>query len=391
MTAREQRHSQRKKPASDRRELRTWIEVDKKTLEHNLRLFRRRVPRSCQIMAVAKSNAYGHGLYDFVPALEAMGVDWLGVDSIVEAATLRKSGLRRPVFVLGYTLPSRYVEAIRHGVSLTISSLESLRSLATVQGSTKIKIHLKLDTGMHRQGFLPGQVDELLRYLKRNRRLFNIEGVYTHFAAAKDPNQRATTLRQVEEYDRALAEFRSAGFRPLRHACATAGALNYPEAHYDMVRIGIGLMGLWPSAKTRQAWEKDISLKPALSWRTILSETKALPKGTGIGYDLTETLARGSTVGVCPIGYWHGFPRSLSRVGEVLIRGRKAKVLGSVSMDMIVVDLTGIPGARAGDVATVIGSDGELGITPYEVAGKARVSPYELLTRINPLIQKFYT
>ncbi len=376
---------------ADRRALRTWIEVDKKALGLNLHLFRRRIPRSCRIMAVTKSNAYGHGLYDFVPTLEAMRVDWFGVDSIVEAVTLRKSGIRRPILVLGYTLPSRYVEAIRHDVSLTISSLESLRALVTVQDSIKTKIHLKLDTGMHRQGFLPGQVDELLRSVKRNRRFFNIEGLYTHFAAAKDPNQRAYTLRQVEEYERALAKFRAAGFHPLRHACATAGALNYPEAHYDMVRIGIGLMGLWPSAKTRQAWEKEIPLKPALTWRTILSETKTLPKGAGIGYDLTETLARDSTVGVCPIGYWHGFPRSLSRVGEVLIRGRRAKVLGNVSMDMIVVNLTGIPGARTGDVATVIGRDGEVEITPYEVAGEARVSPYELLTRINPLIQKFYT
>lgn len=341
-------------------------------------------------MAVAKSNAYGHGLYDFVPALEAMGADWFGVDSIVEAVTLRKSGIRRPVLVLGYTLPSRYVEAIGLGVSLTISSLESLRALASVRGSIKIKIHLKLDTGMHRQGFLPGQVDELLRYVKRNRRFFNIEGFYTHFAAAKDPNRRDITLSQVEEYERALAKFQAAGFHPLRHVCATAGALNYPEAHYDMVRIGIGLMGLWPSPKTQKAWEKDIPLKPALTWKTIVSETKALPKGAGIGYDLTETLVRDSTVGVCPIGYWHGFPRSLSRVGEVLIRGRRAKVLGSVSMDMIVVDMTGVPGARPGDVVTVIGRDGDAEITPYEVAGKARLSPYELLTRINPLIQKFY-
>ncbi|MDH7512043.1 MAG: alanine racemase [Clostridiales bacterium] len=375
---------------ADRRALRTWIEVDKKALEHNLHVFRHRIPLSCRIMAVAKSNAYGHGLYDFVPLMETMAVDWFGVDSIVEAVTLRTIGVRKPVLVLGYTLPGRFPEAIKHRVSLTISSMESLRGLAALPDCRKIKIHLKLDTGMHRQGFLPNLVGNLVAYLKTNENRFHVEGVYTHFASAKDPRSRNYTKSQIGLFERALALLHEAGYHPLRHACATASALNYPEAHYDMVRIGIGLMGLWPSAETRGAWEKAVALKPALTWRTILSETKRLKKGAGIGYDLTETLARDSTVGVCPIGYWHGFPRSLSRVGEVLIRGRRAKVLGSVSMDMIVVDLTGVPGVRVGDIVTVIGKDGEAEITPYEVAAKARVSPYELLTRINPLIQKFY-
>ncbi len=376
---------------ADRGALRTWIEVDKKALEHNLHVFRRRIPRSCQIMAVAKSNAYGHGLYDFVPLMETMAVDWFGVDSIVEAVTLRRNGITKPILVLGYTLPVRFKEAIKYRVSLTISSMESLRGLAALPDCRKIKIHLKLDTGMHRQGFLPGKVSDLIRYVKKNTLRLNIEGVYTHFATAKDPGSRDYTRNQIELFERSLSGLHQAGFRPLRHACATAGTLNYPEAHYDIVRIGIGLMGLWPSAETRRAWEKDVALKPALTWRTILSETKRLKKGAGIGYDLTETLARDSTVGVCPIGYWHGFPRSLSRVGEVLIRERRAKVLGSVSMDMIVVDLTGIRGARVGDVVTVIGKDGKEEITAYETAARARVSPYEFLTRINPLIQKFYT
>ncbi|MEW5902548.1 MAG: alanine racemase C-terminal domain-containing protein, partial [Acidobacteriota bacterium] len=175
-----------------------------------------------------------------------------------------------------------------------------------------------------------------------------------------------------------------------RHACATAGALNYPEALYDLVRIGIGLYGLWPSLQTRRAREKKISLRPALSWRTVVSEVKKLRKGLGIGYDLTEILKKDSVVGICPIGYWHGYPRSLSGVGEVLVRGLRAKVLGTVSMDMIVVDLTGIPAARAGDVATVIGRSGSDEVTADEVARKAGISHYELLTRLNPLIQKFY-
>lgn len=372
------------------RRYRTWIEVEKKALAHNIRIFRQRLAPSCQLMAVAKSNAYGHGLYDFVPALEAMDVDWFGVDSIVEAVTLREIGVSKPILVLGYTLPDRFEEAKAHRVSLTISSLESLSRLASFPDSWKIRIHLKLDTGMHRQGFLPREIPRLVRSIAKNRPRLTIEGLYTHFAAAKDPASTDYTRIQIDEFERSLLMFAKAGFNPLRHACATAGVLNFPEAHYDMVRIGIGLMGLWPSAETRRAWEKEISLKPALTWRTILSERKRVKKGARVGYDLTETLTRDSIVGVCPIGYWHGFPRSLSRVGEVLVQGKRAKVLGRVSMDMITIDLTDIPTARVGDVVTVIGRDGQEEIMAYEVAARARVSHYELLTRINPLIQKFY-
>lgn len=340
-------------------------------------------------MAVCKSNAYGHGLYDLAPVLQEMGVDWFSVDSIVEATTLRDKGLHKPILVLGYTLPSRFAEAAKHGVSLTVSSFENLKALARLRGTRRLKIHLKLDTGMHRQGFLPPRWEEVLRLVRTCGRRVELEGIYTHFAAAKDPGRRDYTEQQIEEFERAVDYFREAGLRPIRHANATAGVLNYPRAHYDLARVGIGLMGYWPSSETKRAWEKQVVLKPALSWRTIISETKTLGKGMGIGYDLTETLRRRTAIGICPIGYWHGFPRSLSRVGEVLVRGRRAKVLGTVSMDMIVIDLGRGDGVRVGDVVTVIGRDGRDEITVYEVAGRAGVSHYELLTRLNPLIQKF--
>jgi alanine racemase len=342
-------------------------------------------------MAVCKSNAYGHGLYDLAPVVQEIGVDWFGVDSIVEAVTLREKGIRKPILVLGYTLPSRYGEAVEHRISLTLSSLESLRALRRFRDSGRIRVHIKIDTGMHRQGLLPSQWGSAVDLLRKSPRGIALEGIYTHFAVAKDPEERDYTDHQIEEFEKALRLFIGAGYHPIRHAGATAGLLNFPEARYDLVRIGIGLMGLWPSAQTRKAWQSIIDLRPALVWRTLISEVKALSRGMGIGYDLTETLSRDSIVGICPIGYWHGFPRSLSGGGEVLVRGRRAKVLGAVSMDMIVVDLTEIRGASVGDQVTVIGCDAREEITAYDVSRKAGVSHYELLTRLNPLIQKFYT
>jgi alanine racemase len=240
------------------------------------------------------------------------------------------------------------------------------------------------------EGFLPSQWEAALTILSKSRKRIQVEGLYTHFASAKNPADRSYTNGQIKEFEKALAFFRILANRPIRHASATAGAMNYPEAAYDLARIGIGLMGHWPSTETKRAWDKKIVLKPALTWRTIISEVKTLKKAQGIGYDLTEFLRRDSRVGICPIGYWHGFPRSLSLVGEVLVRGRRAKVLGTVCMDMIVIDLTDIAGARVGDVVTAIGRDGREEITAYEVSRRAGVSPYELLTRLNPLIQKFY-
>jgi len=375
----------------DRRSLRTWIDIDRAALAHNVLTFRCLLPPNCGLMAICKSNAYGHGLYDLAPALQDMGVDWFGVDSIVEAATLREKGIRRPILVLGYTLPSRFAEAAKHSVSLTVSNLENLRALAAMSSARRFKVHLKLDTGMHRQGFLPSQWEAMLGLLRKSRRRLEVEGIFTHFAAAKDPSHREYTEQQIGEFERAVARLRDAGWSPIRHANATAGVLNYPQAAYDLARVGIGLMGYWPSAATKRTWDTKIVLKPALSWRTIISEVKTLRKGMGVGYDLTETLKRRGPIGICPIGYWHGFPRSLSRVGEVLVRSRRAKVLGSVSMDMIIIDLSEVDGARVGDLVTVIGRDGRDEITAYEVAGRAGVSHYELLTRLNPLIQKFTT
>jgi alanine racemase len=227
----------------DRRSLRTWIDLNRAALGHNVLAFRCLLPPDCRLMAVCKSNAYGHGLYDLAPALQEIGVDWFGVDSIVEAVTLREKGIRKPILVLGYTLPGRFAEAAKHRISLTVSNLENLRALTALGSTRPLRIHLKFDTGMHRQGFLESQWEAALGLVWKGRRGIVVEGIYTHFAAAKDPDSREYTEQQIEKFDRAVACFREAGLGPICHANATAGVLNFPQANYDLARVGIGLMG----------------------------------------------------------------------------------------------------------------------------------------------------
>lgn len=368
--------------------LRTWIEVRKSDLRNNYLTFRRLLKSKTKLMAIAKSNAYGHGLIDYALFMESLGIDWFGVDSIVEARTLRENGIKKPILVLGYTLPEKITEAFSNKISLTVSSFEALQELTKMFPAVP-KIHLKIDTGMHRQGFFIKELPKTLNFIERKMNLGIIEGVYTHFAGAKDPKQPQETLKQIEEFESAIKILKGAGINAMKHAAATAGTINFPKSHYDMVRVGIGLYGLWPSPETFQSFRGLVSLKPALVWKTIVSEVKILPKNSKIGYDFTETLTRDSKIAVCPIGYWHGFPRALSSKGYVVIKNKACKVLGRVSMDMISVDVTEVEGVKIGNIVTILG--GQEQVPPAEgLAGLCGTTNYEIITRLNPLIKRFY-
>ncbi|MBI2046001.1 MAG: alanine racemase [Parcubacteria group bacterium] len=381
-----------KKKSIDTKGLRTWIEIDTKALKHNFSIFRNKIEPKVQLMAIAKSNAYGHGLVPYAKTMERFGADWLGVDSIKEALRLRKDGIKCPILVLGYTLPENISLGARYAIDLTVSTKEGLSYCAKLPSSDKqkLRIHLKIDTGMGRQGFFAEDMAAVARFLKKNFSKNTIAGVYTHFATAKNPSFPKETLEQIGRFKKAVAILHNAGFTPIRHACATSGTILFPSAHFDMVRIGIGLFGLWPAKEVQAAYEKRISLKPALSWKTIISEVKTFPNGSGIGYDLTERLPAGSRIAVCPIGYWHGYPRALSSIGRGLIRGKIAKITGRVSMDMIAIDVTKIANARVGDEVVLIGCDKNACITADELAFLADTTNYEIVTRINPLIKRIY-
>ena len=369
--------------------LRTWIEINQRALKNNYSIFRRLIGPKCLLMSVVKSNAYGHSLIDFSRATESLGIDWFGVDSIVEAESLRKAGLKKPILVLGYTLESKIGNAFKNNISLTVSDFSTLKNLKNIKiHGHKLKIHIKIDTGMHRQGFFVSEIPAVIKILKSQPNII-LEGVYTHFSSAKNPAFPSATFNQIEQFKKAIDLFESAGFKGfIKHTAATSGTIIFPQSHFDLVRIGIGLCGLWPSKETKEAFREKIKLEPVLSWKTIVGQIKSLPKGSKVGYDLTETLDRSSSVAILPIGYWHGFPRSLSSIGKVLIKGNEVKVIGRVSMDMISVDVTDVKNVKVGDEVILIGRSEKSEISVDDMAYLSDTINYEIVTRLNPLIKR---
>jgi len=366
--------------------LRTWIQIDTKVITHNFRAFKNLLAQKTKLMIVVKSNAYGHDMVLFAKEIEKIGTDFLGVDSFEEALELRKNKISSPILILGYTPPACMDEAARKGVTITVSNFDTLRAMEKSQFRKKIKVHIKVDTGLGRQGFLEHDIEKVVAEATKNKHI-SITGLYTHFAGAETPKLAKYSKRQITVLEKWIKSFKKAGFSPIVHAGASAATLFFPEFHFDMVRVGLGAYGLYASEEMRRKAEGVLKLIPVMTWKTIVSETKRLPKGTSIGYDLTETLKRDSTVAICPVGYWHGYPRLLSSKGIVIVRGKRAKVLGRISMDMIAVDVTDIPGIRQGDSATLLGK----GMPAEEVARLAGTINYEIITRINPLIKRIYT
>ncbi len=363
----------------------TWVEISGKAVAHNIGIMRGILVPKTKLWSVVKSNAYGHGLAAFA-RLAAPGVDGFCVDSVPEGLKLRENGLKKPILVLGPTLlPALIKEAAENSIILSISNFDALKNLAN--SKSKTEFHLKIDTGMHRQGFDVSELPRAVKFIKSSKLSDNLTGVFTHFASAKDMNYPTYTDMQFAEFKKAISILEKGGFKNLmKHAAATGGTLIDPKYHLDAVRIGIGLYGLWPS-KELEIQKKNLKLKPALSWHSLISEIKMLKKGDFVGYDLSERVSEPTKIAIVPIGYWHGFPRSLSGTGEVLINGKRAGILGRVSMDLITVNANGIACA-IGDKATIIGRQKKTELNAFDVAQKCGTVHYELATRINPLIER---
>ncbi len=362
---------------------RTWVEVSENALISNYTLFKNLVGENKKIMVVVKSNAYGHGIVETATLFK--NSDFLAVDDVGEGLLLRSSKIKTPILVFGYTDKNYFIEASKKKISLTIADKDAL--LHAVQFATKkpLKIHIKVDTGLHRQGFQKHEMSDVITLLKTKSKLV-VEGLYTHLAAAETPRHSEYTQKQIHEFAEWQRAFNEIGLKPLVHSSASAATMLSPHMHFDMVRVGISLYGLWASKEVEQMVPQH-KLIPALTWKTIIGGVKQVKAGEPIGYDLTESLIRDTAVAICPVGYWHGVPRSLSSVGEVLVGGKRAKILGRVSMDMIAIDVTGFD-TKQGDEVVLIGAEEGARVSADEWAEKAGTINYEIVTRINPLIPR---
>lgn len=373
-------------------DLKTWVEIDKKAALSNVKTFRSILKKKTKIYAVVKSNAYGHGLREFSLIVNDK-VDGFCVDSIHEGKTLREVVAKKPILVLGPTLSNSDIElAAANDLEITVSTFESLKQITLAK--TKPSFQIKVDTGMHRQGFFVKDLQKVVENIKDSGIGGKLKGAYTHFASAKDATYPHYTNTQIEEFKKVQAIFKRFGFEKIMfHTSGTGGTILYPQAHFDMVRIGIGLYGYWPSKESKGQYSlilgKELSLKPVLSWKTKISEIKKLKKGDFVGYDLSEKMEKDTTISMIPIGYWHGFSRALSQKGQVLVKGNKCRVIGKVSMDLVIIECNSAT-TQVGDVVTIIGKSGNKEITADDQSDitNAMIYTYEILTTINPLIKR---
>ena len=340
-----------------------------------------------KVMLVVKANAYGHGAIQVAKHLEAQ-CDFFGVAALSEALELRRSGISKPILMLGYTPPAAFRDAVAHGIRPAIFHYEDALALseeAQRQGVTA-PFHFALDTGMSRIGFQP--TEESARLCSEIAQLpgLQAEGLFSHFSNADDEQQDLTQV-QLEKFESFANRLQELGVEiPLRHVENSAALTNF-ENHFDMVRAGLILYGMYPS---EFVCKNHVPVKPILSWYSHVSHVKTLEAGRTVSYGATHTITKPSVVATVSAGYADGYRRHLSNKGSVLIRGQRAKILGRVCMDQFMVDVTDIPDVTVGDRVTLIGTDGGETITADEMADLVGTITYELTSCITRRVPKVY-
>ncbi len=369
-----------------------WVEISKNNLVHNISEFKKLIGQEVKMMAVVKSNAYGHGLIGTAKVCEENGADWFGVDSVNEALELRKEGIKNPILVLGYTLFENLELAANNNISLIVYNKETIEKLGELD--QEIKIHIKVETGTSRQGIEPKELPEFIDLIKKYPKI-KIEGASTHFANIEDTRDHSYAEGQLEKFKEAIKIFEDAGIKiPIKHTACSAATILFPETYFNLVRVGISLYGHWSSGETLVSAEsknRKIDLKPCLTWKTKIAQIKTLKAGTPVSYGLTEKVSQDTKIAILPIGYWDGYDRGLSSVGNVLIKGRRCKILGRVCMNICIVDVSHVDDLQIEDEAVLLGKQGDEEITAEEIAARINTINYEVITRINPEIERIYT
>jgi alanine racemase len=344
---------------------------------------------------VVKGNAYGHGIVDTALAIEGLAAK-LCVYSIDEALELRDGGITAPILILGPVPPERLADAMTCDAEIALWDTKSFvrdLSATALAAQKRVRVHVKINTGLNRLGLQPGDLPDAVESYGRVNAI-EIAGVFSHLASAEELDSPFTMLqleRFNEAYNHAEPLFAARGFRPIRHIAASAAAMLWPQTRLDLSRFGIALYGLWPSVQTREAVNGEkLPLQPALAYETELVVVRSIDADEPVGYGTTFHAPRHMSIGVVPLGYADGIPRALSNKGSVLIYGVRAPIIGRVAMNMFCVDLSHAPNAHVGSKVTLIGRDGTEEITAEDWAAWADTITYEIVTRLPSTLGRTY-
>ncbi|HUC89150.1 MAG TPA: alanine racemase [Candidatus Paceibacterota bacterium] len=368
----------------------SYIEIEKENLIHNIKQLRKFIHTKTKISAVVKANAYGHGDREVVKILNPY-VDYFQINSVEELEKIRKV-TKKPILLLGYVGKNDLSKAIKLGCILCVFDMRHALLINEVARRLKIKqkVHIAVDSHLGREGLMPKDLDIFLSEIKKMKNII-IDGVYSHFANIEDTADFSHAQRQIDTYKEVIKIFEKHEFKNIKtHISATSGALAYEKNNgfNNIVRIGIGLYGMWPSSYLEDKWKSKINLKSIIRWVTHVAQVKVLPSGHSIGYGLTYITKKPTTIAVIPQGYADGLTRLLSNKGEVLIRGKRAPILGRVAMNMFVVDVSHIDNVLPEDEVVILGKQLNERITAEEIALKMGTINYEVTTHISPLLPR---
>ncbi|MDD5721321.1 MAG: alanine racemase [Candidatus Pacebacteria bacterium] len=368
----------------------SYTELSKRNLIHNIKQFKNLAKKGTQFSVAIKGNAYGHGQNEVAQILEPY-VDYFQVDSFEELRLLRKVS-KKKVLVLGYIQKLNLLEAVKLSCILTVFSIQQIKHISAMADILKIKqeIHLPVDAYLGREGFLLDELPKVFGEIKKCK-FIKLTGIYAHFANIEDTSNFTHAQKQIKEYQKALKLAEKFNFKNLQtHISATSGLLAYETGKgiHPIIRLGIGVYGMWPSENLKLLYKNKINLKPVFTWKTKIAQIKIMPSGRTIGYGLTYKTKKETKIAIIPQGYADGFDRGFSNNGVVLIKGTRCKILGRVSMNMFTVDVSHLKGVRMEDEVVLLGKQGKSEITAEEMAKRINTINYEMTTRISALLPR---
>jgi len=370
----------------------TWVEISRDALKNNINELRKVIGPNTILCPCVKANAYGHGLIESSKIFLESDADWLGVNSLYEARALRDSGIKCPIYVLGYVSLDQLEEAINLELRIVVYNIETIKKLSKIAKKNKVipKIHIKIETGNNRQGVL---IPDLLKFA--NLALSNnleIEGLTTHFANIEDTTDHSYAMQQISKFSYAISILEKAGINiPIMHCANSAATMLFKGVKLNMVRPGIACYGMWPSNETFvsviKETKKEINLMPAFTWKSKIAQIKEIDTGEYIGYGCSYKTSHKTKLAIIPVGYYDGYDRCVNGA-FVLINGFRAPIRGRVCMNIIMAEISDIPSAKLEDEVILIGRQGKNEVTAEELAEKIGTINYEVVSRINPLIPR---